>query len=529
MFSESDGSPQDKARRQRSRSRDAAPGPAAVQRAFGSQRRPLARSRSGSPLPDKTDWVGHLRGFLAANRLQLSEARRRRPLIVHGGFVGMGSHGQVLRLTGVSHQEACAAEPKSWAKHFLQGNGLMADHHFSDLAVMAQTAAPARGLCARCGVECDVPDERPDVFFAGFSCQAFSTMRASNTRAVPATAHAKYAALPLTVRYLKARQPRAALLENTLGFGRAVCEGRSRSPGGADSPTRARSGLQWLRDELQDCYHTDWVQLDLQSWCNVKRPRYWIFLVHKDVGGPDIARRACELAAAIQDDRRQYEAADLRDYMRQPGSAAWVQDVLPSLRPSWRSRGSSDPEASEAKWQKQARERRAAWKAAGHPWHAAHPLARASLRGLSGTEREREVLEVFLLEVCHLRGLSPLDPQQLARAKVGLTADISQNLAWLRPAYDGSRCRYTAAVYCTESRVYSFQDDRLLLPVELLGSLGWATPATAPRTEGLTSAQLQNLVGESQALPCLAAATWALLLAVWGEGATGAPHGASQP
>ena len=524
MFSESDGSPQDKARRQRSRSRDAAPGPAAVQRASGSKRRPLARSRSGSPLPDKTDWVGHLRGFLAANRLQLSEARRRRPLIVHGGFVGMGSHGQVLRLTGVSYQETCAAEPKSWAKLFLQGNGLMADHHFNDLAVMAQTAAPARGQCARCGVECDVPDERPDVFFAGFSCQAFSTMRASNTRAVPPTAHAKYAALPLTVRYLKARQPRAALLENTLGFGRAVCEGPARSPGGADSPTNARSGLQWLRDELQDCYHADWVQLDLQSWCNVKRPRYWIFLVHKDVGGPDIVRRARELAAAIQNDRRQYKAADLRDYMRQPGSAAWARDVLPSpyaMRPAWRESRPSDPEASEAKWQKQARERRAAWKAAGHPWHAAHPLAGASLHGLSGTEREREVLEVFLLEVCHLRGLSPLDPQQLARAKVGLTADISQNLTWLRPAYDGgghSGCGYTAAVYCTESKVYSFQDDRLLLPVELLGSLGWVTPTTAPRTEGLTSAQLQNLVGESQALPCLAAATWALLLAVWSEG-----------
>jgi hypothetical protein len=173
---------------------------------------------------------------------------------------------------------------------------------------------------------------------------------------------------------------------------------------------------------------------------------------------------------------------------------------------------SHDDDDEETRWKTQTLKQRRALADAGCAWHSARPMAAATLGGLCGTEREREVLEAFLLTSCHAQGLSPLNPTELSQAKADLTADISQNPVWLQP-----RRGKSASVYCTKSRVYSFEHDRLFSPRELLGSLGWKTPTTAPETAGLTDAQVQDLVGEAQALPCLAAATWGLLLAVWGE------------
>lgn len=361
-------------------------------------------------------------------------------------------------------------------------------------------------------------------------------MRQCNLRRVPAEKHHKFKSLALTVQYLITMQPRVALLENTLGFDRPIINlggsagaGAAHSrPDGQQPPTGdavAQRGLQWLQNELQDYYHVDAATLDLRSWCKCRRPRLWIFLVHKDTGSRDAARRACQLAMAIQKDRSQHPAATIDDYTWKPGSAEWLEHVLPSKAHgsatasadrAYSQKGHKDSACLPPNWQEQVQRRRQAWKQAGHAWHAHHPLATAALSGLSGTARERETLEVFLLEACRQQNLSPLDAQRLEQVKVGLTADISQNPAWLRPSGDGS-----AAAYCTGSRVYSFSQDRLLHPIELLGTLGWRSRATPPPCcAGLTSTQVQNLVGESQALPCLAAATWGLLLAVWGDAAT---------
>ena len=144
----------------------------------------------------------------------------------------------------------------------------------------------------------------------------------------------------------------------------------------------------------------------------------------------------------------------------------------------------------------------------------------ANLQGMWDTKREIKVLEVFLISSCLQQGLSPATPDDLKKTSQNRTADISQNLSWLRPDRG-----HITGVFCTESRVYSFAEDRLLHPVELLGSVGWKTSTTGPNINGLTVAELQDLVGECQALQCLGAATWALILAVgsalpgaWGNG-----------
>lgn len=66
------------------------------------------------------------------------------------------------------------------------------------------------------------------------------------------------------------------------------------------------------------------------------------------------------------------------------------------------------------------------------------------------------------------------------------------------------------ASFTRGSAVYSFQEDRVLGPQELLRLMGWIGGAL---TGDLSLRDVRDLVGEAQALPSLATALAALLLA----------------
>ena len=70
-----------------------------------------------------------------------------------------------------------------------------------------------------------------------------------------------------------------------------------------------------------------------------------------------------------------------------------------------------------------------------------------------------------------------------------------------------------APSFCTSTRLYDYAEDRLVTPLEMFQALGWADGGEEPSLRGLSWAQCQDLVGESQALPPLAVASWALVLA----------------
>ena len=65
--------------------------------------------------------------------------------------------------------------------------------------------------------------------------------------------------------------------------------------------------------------------------------------------------------------------------------------------------------------------------------------------------------------------------------------------------------------------MYSYGADRKVAALELLLGMGWGNPPTAsekmplPNVNNLKETDLMDLVGEAQALPCLAVATLALL------------------
>lgn len=441
---------------------------------------------------EMADWVGHLEATISLQHSRLGQ--QLRALNIAGGFVGLGSHGKVLRETGLLFRDMCAAEPKPHAKEFQRANGLMAEHHFDDIADMTG-GLPAP--CARCGTSCMAPKDKPDIFIAGFSCQAFSTMRAKSFKSVPPQEHPKFSAIHATVQYMLHIRPRSALLENTMGLSRRMAiNGES------------TNGLQFLKDALHPHYHVGWVPLDLCVWVTARRPRWWIFAISSELGSEDMVTTACTIATEIQANRATFPAASLNSFALTRGTHEWDRLVLAGMSGQKEALPSRRP-ANEMSWKKQVDSQRAAWRAQGIPGHDSHPLATAALRGLRGTEREREILEVFLMTASLSKGLS-LSEADLNIVRQDLTADVSQNLSWLRPDDPG-----VSTVFCTGARIYSFKEDRVLLPAELLAAVGWRIPGRQPPTCGsLSNHDVQDLVGECMALPCLAAAIWALILAI---------------
>ena len=411
-------------------------------------------------------------------------SRFRRTWLSHASFTS-------VRLL---YRDICAAEPKPHAKVYQRANSLMAEHHFDNISDMTE-GLPAP--CARCGKACPPPTERPDIFIAGFSCQAFSTMRAKSFKSMPPHQHPKFSAIQLTVEYILSRRPLSALLENTMGLSRRI-----------ELSGENISGLQYLKEALHPHYHVSWVSLDLCPWVSVRRPRWWIFATATELGSEDLVMEACAIAREIQANRASFPPTPLNSFAMTRGTHEWDMSVLLGMSGQLEALPNRRP-ADETSWKRQVDQQRSAWRFQGIPGHDSHPLATAALRGLRGTSREREVLEVHLMAASLAQGLS-LNKADLHTASHNLTADVSQNLSWLRPDIPGA-----SSVFCTGSRIYSFKEDRVLLAEELLGAVGWRIPGRQPPTcSSLSNHDLQDLVGECMALPCLAAAVWALILAL---------------
>ena len=133
------------------------------------------------------------------------------------------------------------------------------------------------------------------------------------------------------------------------------------------------------------------------------------------------------------------------------------------------------------------------------------------LRGLAGRPREREILEVALLTACEHMGVDPQRSADLDAAKHDLYHDVSQNLGWSRmrsePGMLGSVCR--------QHVVYAYSEDRLLLAEEVWHAMGGMVDGDPLASfAGMADADARDLVGECQALPPLALASWALLVAL---------------
>ena len=269
---------------------------------------------------------------------------------------------------------------------------------------------------------CVLEPERPDSYTGGFSCQPFSQMRSgrqSRTR-VPPEQHPLFKNAVLQVKYLRKVQPRTALLENTSGIA------HESSYGGT-----VMSGIDWLREQLQDLYHIEFVDVDLLPWLFMRRRRCWIFCIHVDVGSAEVGREACRLTTVIQQRRALHPPVHIAEFMFAPESPEWLSQVRSGLAGSLAPVGG---EVVDAAWHRQVTEQRERWHQSGFNGHDSHPLVHAALRGLSTRPRERAVLEVHLIQACWDMGGSPKNPEDIALAKKVLVRDCSQNVRGIQGA-----------------------------------------------------------------------------------------------
>ncbi len=423
-------------------------------------------------------------------------------------FSGLGSQSRVWQVTGLDFREMAAAEPKDHAQEFVKANRLWAQHHFEDVRALT---AGGRALCTLHGRDCDVPVDRVDFFSAGFPCQPTTSQRRSKRKG-SAEQHPLFGLVRALVEYHRVRRPRVSLLEQTMG---------ALQPDTFDG--EFLSECEWLRQRLADLYHVAWAVLDLEPWVRLRRPRVWIFLVSRDVSTEsNSAASAARLAEAVQAQRLLSPAPSFRSFLYFPAHPCWRRVLLGFLRKGGpdeegrldhpppegrldrrRGEGRLDHAGRERVWLQKCMAMREEWRSRGLPWADDHPLVGTERRGCCQSPRVVEVLEVTLLEACRSQGLDPRRPSELGQAKSSTWCDYSQNDFRTHPDLPAS--------FCTSTRLYDYSQDRAVLPEEMLLAMGWSA-GPPPATSQLRPFELHDLVGEAQALPPLAVASWALVL-----------------
>lgn len=208
---------------------------------------------------------------------------------------------------------------------------------------------------------------------------------------------------------------------------------------------------------------------------------------------------------------RQAQIGQLADGLMVPASPAYQRCVADSFDVPEREK--RDPRL---RWMLESAETRRRLAESGCPMAFEHPWtdSGALLRGLAGTPRQKDILDIAFLSHSHRLNLHPGsdEAKEAARSSVpgglGLVVDVSQSVE--RHPWSYERLHTVT----TSTRAYSFSLERVLAAEELLMMHGWPREiAEAPHTIG--RAAMRDLVGETMALPTVAAAMAALLVAAY--------------
>ena len=204
---------------------------------------------------------------------------QKRALRHRSMYTGMNSQQQIFMLFGIVSVDEVGAEVKDSARRFMKANNILPSKCHVKAEQMLESA-------------CD-DGERADFFSAGFPCQPWSQM---SRKKHPAHLHPLFAQFLNTVKYILRTKPLLALLENVLGFLHQmfVFEGQE-----------WESAFAYLEAQLSHMYSVGFVELNLATWIDVRRPRVFIFCVHYDVeGGEDVVRKAQAFAVSFEEQRR---------------------------------------------------------------------------------------------------------------------------------------------------------------------------------------------------------------------------------
>ena len=143
--------------------------------------------------------------------------------------------------------------------------------------------------------------------------------------------------------------------------------------------------------------------------------------------------------------------------------------------------------------------------------------------GLQGTPRQQAMYQALVAARCADNNCDATQPGPRANAMKGFKWDFSQNLpARSSPSQDDaeidpalrSAVRGPLACMVRGSLPFSFEHDRLVMPEEMLRSHGWQIGAKVPDCTEIKPADLQDLVGEMQAVQTLSVVLWSTLMVV---------------
>ena len=418
----------------------------------------------------------------------------RKPLIVHSMHTGMNSFRMFFRMAGIEVQDVVGAEKKDHARGFVKRNSLEPEHFYTDTADMFE--------------HCSAPDEvgycRADIFASGIPCQPFSRM---TRRSRPPQDHSLYKEFAVVCKYIKKTEPKTCLLENVCAFITADGgpDSEEEHDEGADDGFNASSstGIKLLRESLGEKYHIAHSIVNLSDWTDMRRPRVFIWCLHKDCGSEELVYAAARFASDIQGKRRRTQPEAVEQHLHISGTPGWYSTVVCDV--FTRGKSSSQKPGKRA-WEPEVLRIREMLLQEKRPWANESPLAAAKLQGLAGTERQRAVLEAVLLVHCHANELDPRDAEQLILARQGFKWDISQNVHCSN--YQALR-HCVCSCLCTGALLYSFEADRLVHPQEVLSTFGWPADVVC---SGLDWSSIADLAGESQALQAIGVVTMALIL-----------------
>jgi hypothetical protein len=253
----------------------------------------------------------------------------------------------------------------------------------------------------------------------------------------------------------------------------------------------------------------------------MRRQRVFIWCLHRSFCSQGDMAAVEEHAEDIVQRRLAMPSTQLGSLLIRRQDPAWFGKVGCDVHGRGQSR-ETHRASSKAAWQKEVTEVRNRLSEAGRTWSRAQPLRCARLHGLQGTERQRQTLTSALLARCHflaepgMIGLPPdgdgsIPAELLRAAKEQWTWDVSQNF---RVSSFGAARAGHALSLCTNALVYSFAEDRILHPDELLAIFGWHGHVV---TRGMSWQDRVDLAGECQALAPLAVATFALVAGVGGR------------
>ena len=305
-----------------------------------------------------------------------------------------------------------------------------------------------------------------------------------------------------TVEYIVKTRPRMFLLENVPGF--AAKDSELKDSGG-------HSFYNDLKKELEENgYVVSHVFVLLDLWIEAGSTRLYILGAEKSLV-PE-AQALCTDASRMADQLQRSRSSagcptPWRSCLLKRGTHEWLQ-----AEACWLGEAVSHqrgPQEEEAGWRQQCRDMRSEWQAAGFSWHAAgpwpQPLAGMLAPKLLGVpqpvpERKIELLNLAVLWSMEQHGLQELTASNISAATRSLICNTTHNPK--RQPFSHGVCRLRR-----NSRLYYFEDDRLLVPSELYKIYGWKNP----NLSDVSMAKCVDLLGDSMSLPTLGVALVSLI------------------